>query len=44
MTVTTAAALAVLMSGTTALIIVLILVALPILYWIFRGLTGKLGR
>jgi hypothetical protein len=31
-------------SATAAVILVLILVAVPILYWIVRALTGRLGR
>jgi hypothetical protein len=30
--------------GTVALIVVIILVLVPILYWIVRGLTGTLPR
>jgi hypothetical protein len=44
MTTNTAAVIAVQVSGTVALIVVLILVVVPILYWIFRALAGKLGR
>ncbi len=32
------------MSTELAVIIILILVVVPILYWIFRALTGRLGR
>lgn len=30
--------------ATAAVIFVLILVLVPILYWIYRALTGRLGR
>lgn len=44
LTISTAAVLAVIVSTTLAVILVLLLVCVPIAIWIFRALTGKLGR
>ena len=35
---------AIFVSTTAAVIVILVLVVVPILYWIFLALTGRLGR
>ena len=40
----TAAGLAIIVSTEAVVILIFVLVVVPILYWIFRALTGRLGR